>query len=88
MQRPRRLAQQPNRTGEGDGTTYPSPTDALSAFLKGQPTFMPRGYVEIRLPDGSLAYGAQVREGRFVTVVQVVADPGGWRVTRWEASGC
>lgn len=85
---PAGLAQQPSRRGEGDGATYSTPTDALSAFLKGQPTFMPRGYVEIRLPDGTLAYGAQVREGMFVTVVQVASTPAGWRVTRWEASGC
>ena len=80
--------QQPSRTGEGDGTAYPNPADALSAFLKDQPSLLPRGYVEIRLPDGSTAYGAQVREGMFVTVVEVASTPEGWRVTRWEASGC
>ena len=85
---PAGFAQQPSRTGEGDGSTYPTPTDALSAFLKGQPSLLPRGYVEIRLPDGSLAYGAQVQENRFVTVVEVASTPAGWRVTRWEASGC
>jgi hypothetical protein len=85
---PAGITQQPSRTGEGDGSTYPTPTDALSAFLRGQPSLLPRGYVEIRLPDGSLAYGAQVREGTFVTVVEVASTQAGWRVARWEASGC
>ncbi len=85
---PAGVAQTPNRSGGGDGMTYPSPTEALSAFLKGQPTLIPRGYIEIRLPDGSLAYGAQVRDGVFVTVIHVVPSPGGWLVARWEASGC
>lgn len=85
---PAGVAQTPNRSGEGDGTAYRNPADALSAFLKGQPTLLPRGYLEIRLPDGTLVYGAQVRDGAFVTVVQVVPSPAGWRVSTWESSGC
>jgi hypothetical protein len=85
---PAGVAQTPNRTGEGDGSTHASAPDALSAFLKGQPSFMSSGYLEFRLPDGTFAYGAQVREGMFLTVVEVASTPAGWRVTRWEASGC
>jgi hypothetical protein len=85
---PAGAAQTPNRSGEGDGVTYPNPSEALSAFLGGQRTLPPRGYLEFWLPDGTLAYGVQVREGMFVTVVQVVPSPAGGRVTRWEASGC
>lgn len=85
---PAGVAQTPNRTGEGDGMAYPNPADALGAFLKGQPSLPSRGYLEVRLPDGTLVYGAPARDGRFVAVVQVVPSLAGWRVSRWEASGC
>ena len=43
---------------------------------------MSSGYVAFRLPDGTVAYGAPVREGTFVTVVEAASTPAGWRVTR------
>jgi hypothetical protein len=78
----------PNRSGEGDGVTYPSAAEALSAFIRSQPTVLPGGYVENRLPDGSLAYAVQAPGGAVVTVVHVVPTAGGWTVSRWQVSGC
>ncbi len=47
-------------------------------------------YLEIRLPDGSIAYAKEqpMRPGAYVTVVHVVRTASGWSVDRWEASGC
>ncbi|MGI8810415.1 MAG: hypothetical protein ACR2KK_21700 [Acidimicrobiales bacterium] len=47
-------------------------------------------YLEVRLPDSSIACARQqpMRPGSFVTVIHVVPTAGGWPVDRWEASGC
>lgn len=40
----------------GDMSTYPTPTDALAAFLVTEPALMQWYYKEIALPDGSFGY--------------------------------
>lgn len=73
---------------------YRTPHEALEAFLAADKSLLQRGYREMHLPDGSLAYGREIegREGAapgvFVTVVRVAQGPEGWTVTSWESSGC
>ena len=85
---PAGVAQTPNQSGDGDGVNYASPTDAADSLPASPPESGARGYLEIRLPDGSLVYGAQTSNGAFVTVVHVIPAAGGWQVSGWEASGC
>ena len=72
------------------GQTHPTPTAALQAFLDADPSLLRDQYLEIRLPDGSLAYAreAPARPDVYVTVIHVVQTAGGWSVDRWESSGC
>jgi hypothetical protein len=81
----------PTRGGpvSGDGI-YAAPTDALQAFLDTSPSPLPNRYVEVRLPDGSIAYAREqpMNPGSYVTVVHVARTGGGWAVDRWESSGC
>jgi hypothetical protein len=72
------------------GPVFASPTDALRAFLEGDSSLIRNQYLEVRLPDGSLAYAKEQpeRPGAFVTVVHVGRVGDGWSVDRWEASGC
>lgn len=49
-----------------------------------------RGYEELTLPDGSVAYGYRpTPTGDFyATVIRVRPADAGWAVTAWESSGC
>ncbi len=80
----------PKRGGPVTGAVYPTPADALTAFLEAEPSLIRNQYLEVRLPDGSIAYAKEQweRPGMFVTVVHVVPTGDGWSVDRWEASGC
>jgi hypothetical protein len=84
----------PNRGGTVTTPTYPTPTDALNAFVTADPTLPQFGYTELTLPDGSTAYGAPkptsdgFAHGVFVTVIHVSRNEGGWAVDWWDGSGC
>ena len=81
----------PKRGGPVAGSlTHPTPTAALQAFLEADPSLPRNQYLEVRLPDGSVAYAREqpTRPGSFVTVVHVERTGGGWSVDRWESSGC
>lgn len=79
----------PARTEDvATSSTYGTPADALTAFLATQPTFARRGYVQMNLPDGSVAYGQPSDGDSFVTVVRVASSAAGWTVRSWAASGC
>ncbi len=69
---------------------YPSPTDALTAFLGADSRLAQTQYLEVRLPDGSVAYAKEIamKPGAFVTVIHVAPVGTGSAVDRWEASGC
>ena len=72
------------------GPVFASPAEALSAFLDADSSLIRNQYLEVRLPDSSIAYAKEQpeRPGMFVTVVHVVRAGDGWSVDRWEASGC
>jgi hypothetical protein len=70
--------------------TYPTPTEALAAFLAdevGDPPIVRAGYVEMIEPDGSITYGVDFGDG-FVTLISVTPVDGGWTVDSWDGSGC
>lgn len=72
------------------GPVFASPAEALSAFLDADSSLIRNLYLEVRLPDSSVAYAKEQpeRPGMFVTVIHVVRAGDGWSVDRWEASGC
>jgi hypothetical protein len=72
------------------GPAQSTPTAALQAFLDADSSLLRSQYLEVRLPDGSIAYAREAfdRPGVYVTVVHVVQTAGGWSVDRWESSGC
>lgn len=72
------------------GSVFTSPAEALGAFLDADSSLSRNQYLEVRLPDSSIAYAKEQPErlGMFVTVVHVVRAGDGWSVDRWEASGC
>jgi hypothetical protein len=81
----------PKRGGPvAGGPPYPTPTAALQAFLDADSSLLRNLYLEVRLPDGSIAYARETpaRPGSYVTVVHVVQGAGGWSVDGWESSGC
>jgi hypothetical protein len=84
----------PNRGGTVTTPSYPTPTDALNAFVTADPTLFQFGYTELSLPDGSIAYGAPkptpdgFAHDVFVTVIHVSRNEGGWAVDWWDGSGC
>ena len=69
---------------------YATPTEALKAFVDADSSLIRNQYLEVRLPDGSIAYAKEQpeRPGSFVTVIHVVRTDAGWSVDRWEGSGC
>lgn len=73
---------------------YPTPQEALVAFLPTQETWPQSGYVELTLPDGTVAYGqpgfgeADLDDGNYVIVAHVIQTTDGWAVDSWESSGC
>lgn len=88
---PAGVAVPPQRGGVvNDAGTYPTPADALEAFVESRSSLIRNRYLEIRLPDGSIAYAREQdqRPGSYVTVVHVVQTGAGWSVDRWEGSGC
>ena len=88
---PAGAAAPPNRGGTvTGGVTYASPTEALHAFLEADSRLIGNQYLELRLPDGSIAYAKEqpMRPGSFVTVVYMGHSASGWSVVRWESSGC
>ena len=72
------------------GPVFASPAEALGAFLDADSSLSRNQYLEVRLPDSSIAYAKEQpeRPGMFVTVVHVVRAGDGWSVDRWEVSGC
>lgn len=83
----------PNRvTTNSASEAFSTPTDALRSFLAGQPTLLPDGYVEFKLPNGALAYGhpgfGPTNQDSFVTVIEIAPNTSGWSVLRVIASGC
>ena len=88
---PAGVAEPPNRGGRvGPGPAFAAPADALKAFVDADSSLSRNGYLELRLPDGSIAYAKEQPEqpGSYVTIVHVVRTGAGWSVDRWEASGC
>jgi hypothetical protein len=80
----------PNQGGPvAAGGPYPTPQDALRAFVAEHPFVMETGYVEMHLPDGAIAFGVKSPgNDMWVTVVHVVSTDGGWTVESWDGSGC
>ena len=81
----------PKRGGPVRGApVFDSPAEALGSFLDADSSLSRNQYLEVRLPDSSIAYAEEQpeRPGMFVTVVHVVRAGDGWSVDRWEASGC
>jgi hypothetical protein len=74
-------------TGAG---VYRAPADALKSFLEAHASLIRNQYLEVHLPDGTIAYAKEqpMRPGSYVTVVHVTPTGAGWSVDRWEASGC
>ncbi|MGH9223477.1 MAG: hypothetical protein ACRD2W_06750 [Acidimicrobiales bacterium] len=87
MPRAPRWQRPPEPPGNRGRPVVPNPGSGLAEFVEQHRTVLQRGYVEMRLPDGTIAYGAQV-DGSFVTVVQVAPLGTGWVVTGFELSGC
>lgn len=88
---PAGAATPPKRGGPVSGVAaYATPTEALEAFVDENSSLIRNQYLEIRLPDGSIAYAKEepARPGSFVTVIHVVQTDAGWSVDRWEGSGC
>jgi hypothetical protein len=73
--------------GSVSQASFAQSTDALTEFLAGRATLAARGYEELRLDDGSVAYVKRV-QGNVVTTVHVVSGGNGWTVEDWQASGC
>jgi hypothetical protein len=74
-----------------EGSQVPSAEfDGPSGRQLRQPTIARRGYDEIRLGDGTIAYAKRSDgdPGSFVTVIRIGRADGGWSVTSWEGSGC
>jgi hypothetical protein len=80
----------PNRAGTVTGGNYPTATDALEAFLARDPVTLKTNYLEIRLPDRSIAYAneSSYQPGVFLALIHVVPSDSGWSVDRWEIVGC
>jgi hypothetical protein len=79
----------PNRGGPVSTASYPTPSDALQAFVAADPTLHRFGYTELHLPDGTTGYGAPAPGGDgFVIVIHLADTESGWTVDWWDASGC
>jgi hypothetical protein len=79
----------PNRGGTVTTSSYPTPRDALQAFVASDATLHPFGYTELHLPDGTTAFGAPAPGGEgFVIVIHVTGTESGWSVDWWDTSGC
>ena len=88
---PAGTAAPPKRGGRVSGAAvHTTATDALKAFLEADSSLIRDQYLEVRLPDSSIAYAREqpTRPGSFVTVIHVIPGGGGWSIDRWEASGC
>lgn len=85
----------PNQGREiSDGKVLPTARGALEAILADElsDSWYPHGdYVEIGLPDGSVAFAVpfdgDLANGA-VMLIEVAPLAGGWTVTAWEGSGC
>jgi hypothetical protein len=79
----------PNRGGPANTPNYPTPIDALHAFVAADETLPQFGYTELQLPDRTTAYGAPAPSGAgFVIVIHLAHAESGWSVDWWDASGC
>ncbi len=67
---------------------FATPSDALRVFLEDRLSLMDTGYVEMHLPDGSIAFGVRGARDAWVTVVHVTRVGDAWTVDSWNASGC
>jgi hypothetical protein len=72
---------------------FPTPEDALEMWLEIEPGHAQDGWVELKLPDGSIAYAHIVDapprpELGWVAVVHAVKSGDGWTIDSWEGSGC
>jgi hypothetical protein len=86
----------PDRSGDVEGASFPTPELALQDFLgsfDGEPPIAGSGYVQLGQANGSIIYGKPLNESDelrdFVTLVTVrPQSENQWAVTSWEASGC
>jgi hypothetical protein len=79
----------PNIGGQVNEATFPTPEEALDAFVHEPPGRIESGYQRLDLPDGTIAYAAPVITGDgFVTVIHMKRDQQGWTVDSWDSSAC
>lgn len=72
---------------------FPTSEDALAMWLETEPGLPRDGWVENKLPDGSIAYAHIVDapprpELGWVTVVHAAKSGDVWTIDSWEGSGC
>lgn len=72
---------------------FPTPEDALAMWLETEPGHARDGWVENKLPDGSIAYAHIVDapprpELGWVAVVHAAKSGEGWTIDYWEGSAC
>ena len=80
-----------------DPVVYPTPTEALEAYVETVDRWPNVGYFEFFEPDGTITYGvpfetdpmvAPTPDDGLVIAVSVVPLGNGWAVDTWESSGC
>lgn len=80
-----------------DPVVYPTPTEAVAAYVETVDRWPDVGYVEFLEPDGTITYGrafeldpmsAPTPDDGLVIAVSVVPLADGWAVDSWESSGC
>jgi len=80
-----------------DPVVYPTPTEALEAYVETVDRWPNIGYFELLEPDGTITYGrafepdpmvAPTPDDGLVIAVSVVPLGDGWAVDAWESSGC
>lgn len=80
-----------------DPVAYPTPTEALEAYVETVDRWPNGGYFEFLEPDGTITYGmpfeadpmvAPTPDDGLVIAVSVVPVGDGWAVDAWESSGC
>ena len=80
-----------------DPVVYPTPTEALAAYVESVDRWPNAGYFEFLEPDGTITYGslfepdpmtAPTPDDGLVIAVSVVPMGDGWAVDGWESSGC
>ena len=85
------LPDAPPQTGPGIDGVFPTPVEALDAFIgtgpHGDPPISSTGYSEI-VVDGETVAFAMLWDDVAYTVVRVAQDAGGWTVDGWTGAAC